>query len=164
MKKERKLLPGCMLHDTVNVYGVGHTYGMAMIRAMRNGGGPVDGLLSDYIEHEAVDALKECGAFDFESLAIVGGDAVFPVYGLDSVQRVTREFVMFLYNLDPYLVCDAFEYGESPEEYAARISETVTAADVLGEIEDSRELVTDEPDNLARLDGFRKRIEALKAA
>ena len=111
-------------------------------------------------EAEAVKYEKE----NRRVILRAGADWIFVRRLTDSVAEVYRDFVMFLYDLDPYLICDAFEYGEGPEEFAARISGTVTAADVLGDIEDSRGLVTDEPDNMEKLDGFAKRIQALKAA
>ena len=81
----------------------------------------------------------------------------------DSVSEVYREFVLFLYDLDPWLVCEAFD-DEDEQEYAARVSVDMDIDSVESEIEQARELVDGEPDNLKKLDGFAKRIQALKAA
>lgn len=72
---------------------------------------------------------------------------------------------MFMYELDPYLVCDAFEYEETPEDFAARASEDATTENVQIEINELRGLLTEnDKEAVAKLDGFEKRIQALKAA
>ena len=81
----------------------------------------------------------------------------------DSVSEVYREFVLFLYDLDPWLVCEAFD-DEDEQESAARVSVAMDIDSVESEIEQARELGDGEPDNLKKLDGFAKRIQALKAA
>ena len=92
-----------------------------------------------------------------------GADWIFVRRLTDSVADVYREFVLFLYNLDPWLICEAFD-DEDEQEFAARVSVDMDIDSVENEIEQARELVADEPDNIKVLDGFAKRIQALKAA
>ena len=110
-------------------------------------------------EAEAVKYEKE----NRRGILLAGADWIFIRRITDSVAEVYREFVLFLYDLDPWLVCEAFD-GEDKREFAARVSVDMDIDSVESEIEQARELVDGEPDNLKRLDGFRKRIEALKAA
>lgn len=91
-----------------------------------------------------------------------GADWIFIRRHKDSVAEVYREFVLFLYDLDPWLVCEAFD-GEDEQEYAARVSVDMDLDSVESEIEQARELVDGEPDNMEKLDGFAKRIQVLKA-
>ena len=92
-----------------------------------------------------------------------GADWIFVRRLTDSVAEVYREFVLFLYDLDPWLVCEAFD-DEDEQEYAARVSVDMDIDSVESEIEQARELVDGEPDNMEKLDGFAKRIQALKRA
>jgi len=91
-----------------------------------------------------------------------GADWIFVRRLTDSVADVYREFVLFLYNLDPWLICEAFD-DEDEQEFAARVSVDMDIDSVENEIEQARELVADEPDNMKKLDGFAKRIQTLKA-
>lgn len=110
-------------------------------------------------EAEAVKYEKE----NRRGILRAGADWIFVRRLTDSVAEVYREFVLFLYDLDPWLVCEAFD-DEDEQEYAARVSVDMDLDSVESEIEQAREMVDGEPDNMKRLDGFRKRIEALKAA
>lgn len=122
-------------------------------------------------EREYFNAVKQAGR-DLPEVAItckISDNRRAEIYNLaiygkkDSVAEVYREFVLFLYDLDPWLVCEAFD-GEDEQEYAARVSVDMDLDSVESEIEQARELVDGEPDNMVKLDGFAKRIQALKRA
>ena len=122
-------------------------------------------------EREYFNAVKQTGR-DLPKVAVackISDDRREQIYNLaiygkkDSVAEVYREFVLFLYGLDPWLVCEAFD-GEDEQEYAARVSVGMDIDSVESEIEQARGLVDGEPDNMEKLAGFAKRIEALKRA
>lgn len=82
----------------------------------------------------------------------------------DSLRKVYKDYVLYLYHLDPYLINDAFEYGESAERFAKRVSKGMTAADVLKDISYTREQYLDNDEDgeiLVRLDEFEDRVKAL---
>ena len=122
-------------------------------------------------ERDYFNAVKQTGR-DLPEVAVackISDDRREQIYNLaiygkkDSVAEVYRQFVLFLYNLDPWLVCEAFD-GEDEQEYAARVSVGMDIDSVESEIEQARGLVDGETDNMEKLAGFAKRIEALKRA
>ena len=81
----------------------------------------------------------------------------------DSLKKVYKDYVLYLYHLDPYLINDAFDYGESAEEFADRVSGEMGKDDVLYDINYMKdEYFSEEEDKeiLDKLKEFEQRAKA----
>ena len=74
----------------------------------------------------------------------------------DNLRKVYKDYVLYLYNLDPYFINDAFEYGESAEQFADRVSEGMTKDDVLYDINYMKDGYFDSEDDMEIMDKLKE--------
>ena len=81
----------------------------------------------------------------------------------DNLRKVYKDYVLYIFNLDPYLIRDAFEYGETAEKFARRVSKDMTKDDVLYDIsymKDQYFYTDDDKEILDKLEEFEQRAKA----